>query len=145
MHFQTRLAVFQRVIDAMRLVGQLAGLAQGDEARIECAGGEAAEDESTGLHRDHLIDPVLGVGLDQLGDGLLESQRLAQQRRDIAKQDPGGGEVGDVTNVLGQAMHGASITRSRRGGSRRQGQGVGRIRLIQCRFEAWGDLERRAE
>src|SRR4029450_9380929 len=53
-------AVLQRVLLGLDLVGQLAGLADGDEAGAEVVGDRRGQDEPAGLDGDHLVDVAAG-------------------------------------------------------------------------------------
>src|SRR4029450_783347 len=65
--------VLQRVLLGLDLVGQLAGLAHGDEAGAEVVGDRRGQDEPAGLDADHLVD----VAAAEVDDRLVDHRREA--------------------------------------------------------------------
>ncbi len=99
MHVEHVLAVLQRVGDAARPPGQLAGLAHRHEARAHANRHGRAEHEAPGLHRGDQVHaptlPRLAHALDRHPQRL----RVAQERGDVPEQDARNREVGHVADV----------------------------------------------
>ena len=87
-------AVLEVVLLALDLPGQLAPLADGDEAGTETVGDGGGEDESPGLDPDHLGHPVAGEAARRGVDGESEAFGVGEERRDVLEDDPGLGKSG---------------------------------------------------
>ena len=104
-------AVFQVVVDAGDGGGELFGLADGDEARVEAVGERRAEDETAGLNAEDEVDlaadVVGGEGVDELG----EAGFVAEEGGDVVEEDAGPGKVGDGADeaLEGLAVEGGSV------------------------------------
>src|SRR5918997_1344735 len=96
--------VLEGVLLGLDLVGQLAGLADGDEAGSEVVGDRGGEDEAAGLDPDHLVDVAAAEVDDRLVDHRGEADLVGQQRGDVLEDDPFLGEVGHVTDEGPQAL-----------------------------------------
>src|SRR5580704_4311472 len=81
-------AIFERVANADALERQLALLADRDETGRHLMGDRAAENEAARLDARNLIDFAAGPGLHQFVDGAAEGSRVAEERGDVAKDDP---------------------------------------------------------
>src|ERR1035437_7370639 len=81
-------AVFQRVGDAHGGMRQLAPLADRHEAGGDLMRYRAAENEAARLDARDLVDLVARPWLHQFIDRAAEGARVAEQRRDVAKQYP---------------------------------------------------------
>src|SRR5215211_274135 len=97
-------AVLERVLLGLDLVGQLAGLADGDEAGPEVVGDRRGQDEPAGLDTDHLVDVAAAEVDDRLVDHRREADLVGQQRGDVLEDDPRLGEVGHVADEGPQAL-----------------------------------------
>ncbi len=86
-------AVFQFVILADGLGGQLALLADRHKAAMEAVGHRAAQDKAARLDAGDGFDSTIDEGSHQLLDASLEPIGVTEQRRDIAEQDAGFGMV----------------------------------------------------
>ena len=60
----------------------------------------AAQDEAARLQPDDLVDPLAGIGVQQLVDRHPEPARIGEQRGHVAKQDPVMREVDDGADVV---------------------------------------------
>jgi hypothetical protein len=58
----------------------------------------AADDEAARLDAGDLVDLGAGPGLHQFVDRAAERARVAEQRGDVAEDDPGLGVIGDRTD-----------------------------------------------
>ena len=104
MHVQLVEAIFEPVLCADRLLGQLARLARGNESDSQLARQRAREDEPARLGGDDQVySERPGVGGQLLND-VVERRRIEQQRRDVPEDDPGLREVGDVADVVPQVQ-----------------------------------------
>src|SRR5215217_3176078 len=97
-------AVLERVLLGLDLVGQLAGLADGEEAGPEVVGDRGGQDEPAGLDADHLVDVAAAEVDHRLVDDRGEGDLVGQQRGDVLEDDPRLGEVGDVADQGPQAL-----------------------------------------
>src|SRR5512132_3745290 len=97
-------AVLERVLLGLDLVGQLAGLADGDEAGAEVVGDRRGQDEPAGLDADHLVDVAAAEVDDRLVDHRREADLVGQQRGDVLEDDPRLWEVGHVADEGPQTL-----------------------------------------
>src|SRR5919107_3420031 len=97
-------AVLERVLLGLDLVGQLAGLTDGDEAGPEVVGDRRGEDEPARLDADDLVDVAAAEVDDGLVDHRREADLVGQQRGDVLEDDPRFGEVGHVADQGPQAL-----------------------------------------
>lgn len=65
-------------------------------------GDGTAEDKAAGFDPRDLIDFVAGEGLDQFVDRAAEGAGIAEQGRDVTKQDPRLGIIGDGADGVAQ-------------------------------------------
>src|SRR5262249_53183994 len=80
-------AVLQFVLEAVRLVGQLPGFAQGDERPFQGQRQGGGEQEPAGLSRRHSVNPLaLEVRAHHL-DAVLERLGVSQERRNVLEED----------------------------------------------------------
>ena len=80
--------VFERIGDAHRLVRKLAALADRHEAGGKLMRDGAADDEAARLDAGDLVDLRAGPGMHQLVHRAAEGARIAEQRGDVAEEDP---------------------------------------------------------
>src|SRR6202171_6257261 len=110
MHLELGGAVLELVGVTDRLPRQLSGLAEGDEAGVYLDSDRGAGDESAGLDGGDQVgldlDPLLRHQIDDLAKELL----AGEQWRDVAKDDAGLREVGNVADVLLQRLGGRHTT-----------------------------------
>src|ERR1700682_6373523 len=96
------------VLELVRLAdgfpGQLAHLADGYETGVELDGDRRARDETARLDGGHEVGCRLGPPLRHHVDDLAKYLLAGGQRRDVAKNDAGLREAGDVANVLLQLL-----------------------------------------
>src|SRR5215204_4536794 len=97
-------AVLERVLLGLDLVGQLAGLADGEEAGPEVVGHRGGQDEAAGLDADDLVDVAPAEVDHRLVDHRGEGDLVGQQRGDVLEDDPRLGEVGHVADEGPQAL-----------------------------------------
>ena len=101
-------------IDSSRMVvrvrhgleGQLARLADRHQGRVQLQRQRGGEEKPPRLGRGNHVDPLIAEPLGHLADRLAERLWRRQERRDVAKQDPRLGEVGDRSDVVGQLQVG---------------------------------------
>src|SRR5712664_4603010 len=110
MHLELGGAVLELVGVADRLPRQLAGLADGHEAGVELDRDRGAGDESARLDGGDQVGlrvvPLLRHEVDDLAKEVL----AGEEWRDVAKDDAGLREVGDVADVLLQRLGGRHTT-----------------------------------
>lgn len=99
-------AVFQLIVEAVRVERELAWFADGNEADVEFQCQRSGEDEPTGLSGDDRVDLVAAPWGGELLDRVAEGRWIGEQRRDVAEQDAWLGEVGDVADVLAEIDRG---------------------------------------
>ena len=87
-------AVFEIVGDAGYRCGQLARLADGDEAGIEAVGERGAEDESAGFDAEDEVDLAFKIVGGERVDEHGEAGAVFEQRGDVVEEDARLGEVG---------------------------------------------------
>src|SRR5258706_6105804 len=95
-------AVFEDVFVALLRPGELARLADGNEACAEALGDATAEDEAARFDGCHGRDALAQERLGQRAEGVVERFGVAEERRDVAKEDAGFWEVGNVADVVAQ-------------------------------------------
>ena len=107
-------AVLEAVVDPNDLTGQLAGFANRAEANGIGGGQGGADDEAAGFDANNQIGLKPVADLTELAHDFLPGVRLAHQRDDVAKEDPGLGKVGNLSDQLTQidAAHGRRISAS---------------------------------
>ncbi len=86
-------AVFEGVVHAVDVAGELAGLAQGYEAAGEGLGDGGAEDEAAALCTDDVVDVLAPEGVCHELDGQGQPGGVGEQGREVFKDDAGLGEV----------------------------------------------------
>lgn len=94
-HFKRVESVLEFVIDRNGFRWQLAGFSGGDEPGIEGLRQSTSENEAPRLGRDDEIRLQRSSPLNQVGSDRTAGRRVEQQRRDVAKEDSGLGEVLD--------------------------------------------------
>jgi hypothetical protein len=94
--FQHVLAVLQRVARAVHGAGQLAALADRHEAASQVLREPRAEDETARRDPRDVVDVEIGAGRTDRANGGVEPACIGEQRRDVAEQDAGRGEVRDA-------------------------------------------------
>ncbi len=92
-------AIFQRVVLADDAGGELALLADGDEATAQCMGHSAAQDEAACFNARHIIDAAPEEGPGQLIDGGAKAVKISEQRGDVTKENAGLGIVRNGADV----------------------------------------------
>src|SRR5205085_6075063 len=97
-HFQVVAAVLGHDLDAVDGRGELAWLADRNEARVEARREGAAEDESAGLDAHDRVDVLADEALGESVEDDVERARAGEERRDVAEEDPRRREVGDVAD-----------------------------------------------
>jgi hypothetical protein len=95
MDFKAIGAVLEIIGDTGDGRGQLARLANGNEAGVEPIGQRGAEDESAGLNAENEIDFALKIMRGQSVNELREAGLVFEQRGDVVKEDAGLGKIGD--------------------------------------------------
>lgn len=93
-------AVFQRVSVAHCRAGQLALLAQHDEAGAECQGERGGEQEAARFDAGQQVGLVRPQPVGQAFDRRVPGLGVRQQGRDVVEQDAGLGEIRDRADVL---------------------------------------------
>jgi len=108
MHLDAGLAVFQGIGLLHRGEGQLARLADRDEAAAEPVGQGGADDEAPGVDADHGVDMAVGIALGEGVDEAAEGGAVPQQGRDVVELHAGLGPVGNGADVGGEkgVVHG---------------------------------------
>src|SRR5262249_53124210 len=101
-------AVFELVRRAHRLRRQLPGPPRGDEAAADLARDRRAEDEAPRFSAEDQIRLLRRGPRRQLGDGLIESLRVREKRRDVLETDAGLRPIRDLPD-LGLQVHRASL------------------------------------
>ena len=107
-------AVFQRVLLADGLPGQLALLAQGHEPAAQPVGDGAAEDEPARLDAGHRLHLGVRIGRRHPLDRRLEALGVAEQRGDVPEHDALLGIVRDGADQAFQVWHGLASHSCRR-------------------------------
>src|ERR1700682_1676111 len=95
-------AIFEDVLVALLCPGELAGLADGNEAGAEALSDTTTEDEAARLDGRDGGDALAEEWLGQRGHRVVESLGVAEQRCDVAEQNPELGKVGHVADVGAQ-------------------------------------------
>src|SRR5262249_3626929 len=108
-HLEAVGAVFERVAHADRRVRKLPDLAYGNEARADPIRDRGAEDEPAALDPDDERDAVPAVRIRERVDRETESLRVAQERRDVVKENAGFRKVRHVANAILECLHGYLI------------------------------------
>src|SRR5579859_1778255 len=109
-HFEGVFAVLEVVGHGDAAVGELAGLADDDEAGGETAGDGGAEDESAAFGADDEVDVLAAEGVGEELDGEGEAGGVGEEGCDVAEEDAGLGEIGYVANQPVEIFgHGESL------------------------------------
>src|SRR5262249_16268613 len=82
-------SVFERIVLAQHLPGQLAFLAYRNESDRQLVRNSTTEYEPARLDTGHLVDTHAGVRLYEFVDRPAERARMAEQCCDVAEDDPG--------------------------------------------------------
>ena len=116
MHLEDVLAVLEQVGRADGLRRKLARPPRRDEARARLRRDRGAEDEAPGLGAEHEIGVPRRHPARQVGDRLIQRDRVGEQRRDVLEPDPGGREVLNLANPAAEidGRHRAAISRTSR-------------------------------
>jgi len=132
-------AVFEVVGRAGGFGGELAGLADGDEAGGEGLRDGGAEDEAAGLGADDEVYMLAAVGVGHELDGEGEGARVAKERREVLEADAGLREVFDLadegTQLLGTVGERRSLGATSGNAIGGPGVGRGRLRWVRLRNE----------
>src|SRR5690606_7702482 len=97
--FQSVGAVFERILDAIRVRRQLAGFADDDETDSELIRDGRSEDEAPRLHSHHDVDPIVAEGIGHHAHRLAQGGPILKQRSDVLEADTWFGKVGYDTNL----------------------------------------------
>ena len=111
MHLHVVEAILQGIGDGDGRVRELAFLADRHEAGRQLMRHRAAQDEAARLDAGDLVDFRSGPGLDELVDRAAKGFRVAEQRRDVAKQNALLRVIRDRANCVGE-KHGPNSFKS---------------------------------
>jgi hypothetical protein len=102
---QRRRTVLQRIADLLHLPGQFARLAQRDEAGVEFARNERAEDEAARLDRGDQRDRLAAKRCTELFGRGTQRRRIGHQRRQVTELDARGRKVGNSAHMPYEVVH----------------------------------------
>ena len=91
-------AVFQLIMEGMRVERELARLADRHESGVQLQRQRGGEDETTRLRGDDGLDAAITKRSGELVDRLAKRLRRGKQWRNIAKQNARFGKIGDIAN-----------------------------------------------
>src|SRR5262249_16137051 len=106
-------AILERVAGLTGPPGQLALLADRDEAGVEADGHGGSEHEAPGLHGGEKVYIAVVPGRGHLLAGPSQGFRVLEQGRDVAEEDARDGKVGHVADVAGEIHSSAALKYSR--------------------------------
>ena len=113
MQFHHRLAIFQRIGLLNGRPRQFALFAYRDKAHGQLMRNRASQNEPPRLEAHHLVNPLAGIGVQQLVHRHPKAARIGKQRGHIAEHDPRMGKVGDGADVVFDGFsHGFSLISS---------------------------------
>src|SRR3989440_3675402 len=110
------LPVFERVLDAVGLVGQLPQLADGRQSYLESIGQRPSEEEAAGLDGEDALESTATKPRLHRVEHRLQCRRIAEHRRDVLEDNAGLGEIGDFADQgsrLGERSHGCILAKNR--------------------------------
>lgn len=112
--FDLGFAVFEGVGEAAGAPGEFAAFADGDEAGVEAVGDGGGEDEAAGVDADDFVDFRGAGGFAEEADGFAEEVGVGEDGGDVAEEDAGFGEIGDIADggAQGWGGHGRRMGQS---------------------------------
>src|SRR5438128_3439513 len=99
-HRQRVGAILQIILDLEDVGRQLAGSPDRHEAGVELKRQRSAQDKPARLDADDLGHVAVPVERGEVSDDAAERPAVLEQRRDVIEQDPGFGEIRNLTNEL---------------------------------------------
>jgi len=103
--FEGVLAVFEGVGEGEFFGGELAGLADGDEAAGKGLGDGGAENKTAGLRANDGLNAFAAEGIAKNFNGHGEALGTGEERGDVFEEDSLFGEVGNIANEGTQVNH----------------------------------------